>query len=54
MTSQRRHEGYAIEKEPKVRVYGHYPLLVMGLVLLGWFALLWCAFKTGPLPLNTS
>ena len=22
MTSQRRHEGYAIEKEPKVRVYG--------------------------------
>ena len=25
MTSQRRHEGYAIEKEPKVRVYGHRP-----------------------------
>ena len=26
MTSQRRHEGYAIEKEPKVRVYGAYTL----------------------------
>ena len=25
MTSQRRHEGYAIEKEPKVRVYGAPP-----------------------------
>jgi hypothetical protein len=26
MSSQRRHEGYAMEKEPKVRAYGVLPL----------------------------